>query len=75
MMAVSSSKRHTLALSREGDVFTWGHRGVTPRKVPLAGQASAAALDHVPPCCLLQCVFDIRTRRHPVAQTDALHGT
>jgi alpha-tubulin suppressor-like RCC1 family protein len=34
---VAAAKRHTLVLTAEGDIFTWGHRVVTPRRVPLAG--------------------------------------
>ena len=35
--AVAAAKRHTVVLTEEGDVYTWGHRVVTPRRVPLAG--------------------------------------
>eukprot|EP00884_Botryococcus_braunii_P008275 jgi/Botrbrau1/17449/Bobra.0054s0038.1 len=34
---VSVAKRHTVALTPHGDVFTWGHRQVTPRRVTLPG--------------------------------------
>ena len=35
--AVAAAKRHTLVLTNAGEVFTWGHRAVNPRRVPLAG--------------------------------------
>lgn len=35
--AVAAAKRHTLARTAEGDVWTWGHCGVSPRRVLLAG--------------------------------------
>lgn len=34
---VSAAKRHTVALTHSGDVFTWGHRQVNPRRVTLPG--------------------------------------
>ncbi|MEW5302947.1 MAG: hypothetical protein WDW36_005684 [Sanguina aurantia] len=37
LTAVSLSKRHSVVLSAEGEVFTFGHRMVSPRKVQLAG--------------------------------------
>ncbi len=37
--AVAAAKRHTVVLSVEGDVYTWGHRVVTPKRVQLAGAA------------------------------------
>jgi hypothetical protein len=33
----AAAKRHTLVLTADGEVFTWGHRGVSPRRVLLAG--------------------------------------
>ena len=36
-VAVSASKRHTLALTADGEIFTWGHTLVTPRRVQLQG--------------------------------------
>lgn len=33
----AASKRHTMVLTEDGDVLTWGHRGVSPRKVVFAG--------------------------------------
>lgn len=35
--AISAAKRHTAAVSKDGEVWVWGHRGCTPRRVPLAG--------------------------------------
>lgn len=43
IVAVAAAKRHTVALSSEGDVYTWGHRVVTPRRVQLAGEGTCAA--------------------------------
>ena len=43
-VAAAAAKRHTVVLTAEGDVFTWGHRGVSPRRVQLAGARDAAAL-------------------------------
>ncbi|GLI64055.1 hypothetical protein VaNZ11_007220 [Volvox africanus] len=44
LVALSLAKRHTVVLSAEGDAFTWGHRLVTPRRVPLAGCRDTARL-------------------------------
>ncbi|GIL71989.1 hypothetical protein Vretifemale_2403, partial [Volvox reticuliferus] len=44
LVALSLAKRHTVVLSAEGDAFTWGHRLVTPRRVPLAGSRDTARL-------------------------------
>ncbi|GIL45680.1 hypothetical protein Vafri_2878 [Volvox africanus] len=44
LVALSMAKRHTVVLSAEGDAFTWGHRLVTPRRVPLAGCRDTARL-------------------------------
>jgi inhibitor of Bruton tyrosine kinase len=35
--AVAAAKRHTVAMTADGDVYTWGHKTVTPRRVQLAG--------------------------------------
>ncbi len=35
--AVAAAKRHTVVLTAEGDVHTWGHKVVTPKRVQLAG--------------------------------------
>ena len=35
--AVAAAKRHSLAHTAEGDVWTWGHCGVSPRRVQLVG--------------------------------------
>lgn len=37
VVAAAAAKRHTLVLTAGGEVFTWGHRGVSPRRVQLAG--------------------------------------
>ena len=37
LTAVAAAKRHTVVLTREGDVFTWGHKMVTPKRIQLAG--------------------------------------
>ena len=37
VVAAAAAKRHTLVLTAEGEVYTWGHRGVSPRRVALAG--------------------------------------
>ena len=44
IVAVAAAKRHTVVLTAEGDVLTWGHRIVTPRRVHLAGGACDLAL-------------------------------
>jgi len=36
--AVAAAKRHTIVLTEEGSVYTWGHRVVTPKRVILAGE-------------------------------------
>lgn len=38
LVAVAAAKRHMVVLSSEGDIYTWGHRVVTPRRVQLAGE-------------------------------------
>ena len=38
LVAVAAAKRHTVVMTNEGDIFTWGHRVVTPRRVQLAGK-------------------------------------
>ena len=38
--AVAAAKRHTLVLTCAGEVYTWGHRVVTPRRIQLAGEAA-----------------------------------
>ena len=45
VVTAAAAKRHTLALTADGDVFTWGHRGVSPRRVQLAGARDATASD------------------------------
>lgn len=40
-MALAAAKRHMVVLSSDGDIYTWGHRAVTPRRVQLAGTRTA----------------------------------
>ncbi|KAK9811637.1 hypothetical protein WJX72_007451 [[Myrmecia] bisecta] len=42
LVAVSAAKRHTMVLTGDGDVYTWGHRAIIPRRVPLAGARDTA---------------------------------
>ena len=44
----AAAKRHTVVLTIDGDVLTWGHRGVSPRKVVLNGIRKAVSLDGTP---------------------------
>ena len=44
----AAAKRHTVVLTDDGDVLTWGHRGVSPRKVVLNGIRKAVSLDGTP---------------------------
>ena len=44
-MSVAAAKRHTLVLTADGEVFTFGHRGVSPRRVLLAGCRDTAIGD------------------------------
>ena len=37
LVSLAAAKRHTVVLTADGDVYTWGHRVVTPRRVGLAG--------------------------------------
>ncbi len=39
VVAAAAAKRHTLVLTAGGEVYTWGHRGVSPRRVQLAVSA------------------------------------
>lgn len=34
---MAAAKRHTVVLTADGDVYTWGHKVVTPKRVQLAG--------------------------------------
>lgn len=43
VVAAAAGKRHTVVLTAEGEVFTWGHRGVSPRRVELKGARDAWA--------------------------------
>lgn len=44
VVAAAAAKRHTLVLTAGGEVYTWGHRGVSPRRVQLAVSAVAGCL-------------------------------
>jgi hypothetical protein len=35
MVAVAAAKRHTAVVTMDGEVHTWGHRLVAPRKARL----------------------------------------
>ncbi|KAL4458643.1 hypothetical protein ABPG75_013508 [Micractinium tetrahymenae] len=48
VVAAAAAKRHTLVLTASGEVYTWGHRGVSPRRVLLAGARDACALSGAP---------------------------
>ena len=48
VVAAAAAKRHTLVLTAAGEAYTWGHRGVSPRRVQLAGARDAAGLDGAP---------------------------
>lgn len=37
VVQAAAAKRHTVVLTVDGEVFSWGHRGVSPRLVRLAG--------------------------------------
>ena len=43
VVAVAAAKRHTVVLTSSGEVLTWGHRAVTPRRVVLAGVPASNA--------------------------------
>ncbi len=45
MAAVAAAKRHTVALTTEGDLWTWGHCKVSPRRVQLVGARDVARED------------------------------
>jgi alpha-tubulin suppressor-like RCC1 family protein len=44
----AAAKRHTVVLTTEGDVLTWGHRGVSPRKVNLSSVRKSTMLNGAP---------------------------
>lgn len=43
--AVAAAKRHTVALTSEGDIWTWGHCHVSPHRVQLAGSRDVLRAD------------------------------
>jgi len=55
--AVAATKRHTVVRTAEGDVWTWGHCGVSPRRVLLAGarDVQRATLGEVGGRCAHSC--------------------
>ena len=62
IVAVAAAKRHTVVLTRDGDVYTWGHRIVTPRRVPLVGELrrfTCHALSSPSPCHLASVHVDM----------------
>lgn len=46
LVALAAAKRHMVVMSSDGDIYTWGHRAVTPRRVQLAGNTSVQMLIH-----------------------------
>ena len=48
VVACAAAKRHTVVLTNDGDVLTWGHRGVSPRKVNLTSVRKSSFLDGTP---------------------------
>lgn len=48
VVAAAAAKRHTLVLTASGEVYTWGHRGVSPRRVQLAGARDALSAEGAP---------------------------
>ena len=44
LVAVAAAKRHMVVMSSDGDIYTWGHRVVTPRRVQLAGETCKSKL-------------------------------
>lgn len=58
LIAVAAAKRHMVVMSSEGDIYTWGHRVVTPRRVQLAGKQCTEAEVPIPqyaPIHRLEC--------------------
>lgn len=48
VLSAAAAKRHTLVVTAAGEVYTWGHRGVSPRRVQLAGARDAAHAGGLP---------------------------
>ena len=61
LVAVAAAKRHMVVMSSEGDIYTWGHRVVTPRRVQLAGETckSTCGLCHLLHCCFMPSCFPV----------------
>jgi len=43
-VAVAAAKQHTLALTQEGEVWAWGHKCVTPRRIVMPPQMAQPQL-------------------------------
>ena len=61
VVAAAAAKRHTLVLTAGGEVYTWGHRGVSPRRVQLAVRAGKGRQGG-------GCVHGLGAQRTPVVQ-------
>ena len=83
--AVAAAKRHSLARTAEGDVWTWGHRGVSPRRVQLVGVRDVQRLSGkevlyfsaITVCCFSSASFGSLPSLMELAEvaTHAKHGT
>jgi len=60
VVAAAAAKRHTVVLTAEGDVHTWGHRVVTPRRVNLAGAPRGPPPPPPPPPFSILSAFPMR---------------
>lgn len=40
---VSLAKKHSLALTEDGDIYSWGHKCVAPKQIPLTGSRASEA--------------------------------
>ncbi len=65
LVAVAAAKRHMVVMSSDGDIYTWGHRVVTPRRVQLAGETPQVNLlchlllfCFMPSCILVSSLFE-----------------
>ena len=48
LVSLAAAKRHTVVLTADGDVYTWGHRVVTPRRVGLVGARETSDAPRLP---------------------------
>jgi len=74
LVSLAAAKRHTVVLTADGDVYTWGHRVVTPRRVGLVGardvgRASPAA----PPLAFHKGQTDVSRPRAVCIAAGAAH--